>query len=351
MRTPATPAAGKPVFAVPSSPVRPRTGNPVTTVSPWANGHAPVLSSLAAAPVALPTRTSTASQTVPETATATLQASDLPGRNPYAPEFVPRAALTGQGLPEEEEVFFDAVEEQRAPVQNTSAVPVLAPTCSASTFQARVDANASFIRQTCRWLDAKVRSGVRCLIAAAAVLVTGSEATRDQLMSEHVDVFGGAAAAQAAHLMPLPMRGPLMETRLKPDAVPSTCLVPRKVPFALEKATQEELAAMANSGLIKRVSEPTPWCSPFLVVLKPKGGVRPVVDYKALNKYVVRPVHPFLAARAAVESIPKSSRFFATLDAAKGYWQIKLSDEASRLTTFLTPYGRYKYTRAPMGLS
>ena len=71
---------------------------------------------------------------------------------------------------------------------------------------------------------------------------------------------------------------------------------------------------MAESGLIKCVTRPTPWCSPFLVVLKPKGGVRPVVDYKGLNQFVVRPVHPFLAAPAAVESIPKSSRYFATLD-------------------------------------
>ena len=142
-----------------------------------------------------------------------------------------------------------------------------------------------------------------------------------------------------------------MDIRLRPGAIPTTCLVPRKVPFALEEATKAELAAMAISVLIHKVSEPTKWCSSFLVVLKPKGGIRPVVGYKGLNKYVVRPIHPFLSARAAVESIPKTSRFFATLDAVKGYWQIRLSDEASRLTTFLTPYGRYRYTRAPMGLS
>ena len=75
-----------------------------------------------------------------------------------------------------------------------------------------------------------------------------------------------------------------MQVHLKPDAVPSACLVPRKIPYALEEATRAELAAMARSGLIKRVTWPTPWCSPFLVVLKPKGGVRPVVEYKALNQ-------------------------------------------------------------------
>ena len=49
-----------------------------------------------------------------------------------------------------------------------------------------------------------------------------------------------------------------MEVHLKPDAVPSACLVPRKVPYALEDVTRADLAAMAESGLIKCVTKPTP---------------------------------------------------------------------------------------------
>ena len=39
------------------------------------------------------------------------------------------------------------------------------------------------------------------------------------------------------------------------------------------------------------------------------------------------------------------------LDAVKGYWQVPLDEKSQNLTTFITPYGRYKFLRAPMGLT
>ena len=39
------------------------------------------------------------------------------------------------------------------------------------------------------------------------------------------------------------------------------------------------------------------------------------------------------------------------MDAPHGYFQLPLDNEASRLTTFLLPLGRYRYLSAPMGLS
>ena len=86
----------------------------------------------------------------------------------------------------------------------------------------------------------------------------------------------------------------------------------------------------------------------------PKGDgkrVGLVTDYTRLNKFVVRPVHPFPSVSDIVQPIPASSTCFAKLDATHGYFQIPLSEEASRLTTFLLPSGRYRYLRAPMGLS
>ena len=249
---------------------------------------------------------------------------------PVAANLPGQASLPVQPLAQPEPVEGTRPTAAGLPVQST-------PSCG----------RGNFVERTARWISGRAQAVALLFVAAATTLAN----KRDQFVQQFEDVFGGADAASKDHLMPPPMKGPPMQVHLKPEAVPSTCLVPRKVPYALEEATRAELAAMVDSGLIKRVTQPTPWCSPFLVVLKPKGGIRPVVDYKALNKYVVRPIHPFLAARAAVESIPKSSRYFATLDATKGYWQIRLTDEASLLTTFLTPYGRFRYTRAPMGLS
>ena len=47
----------------------------------------------------------------------------------------------------------------------------------------------------------------------------------------------------------------------------------------------------------------------------------------------------------------KGSKVFTTLDANMGYYQLKLTEESSFLTTFNTPNGRYRYLRMPMGIS
>ena len=45
------------------------------------------------------------------------------------------------------------------------------------------------------------------------------------------------------------------------------------------------------------------------------------------------------------------AKFFTKLDAKSGYWQLKLKDSSSYLTTFNTPFGRYRFTRLPFGIN
>ena len=42
---------------------------------------------------------------------------------------------------------------------------------------------------------------------------------------------------------------------------------------------------------------------------------------------------------------------FSTLDARSGFWQIKLVHESSLLTTFSTPFGRFRFLRMPFGIT
>ena len=105
-------------------------------------------------------------------------------------------------------------------------------------------------------------------------------------------------------------------------------------------------------GIIIPCDEPTEWCSPAFFVPKGDGKrVCLVTDYTMLNCFVVRPVHPFPSVADIIQSIPASAACFAKLDATHGYFQIPLDEEASKLTTFILPSGRYRYLRAPMGLS
>ena len=143
-----------------------------------------------------------------------------------------------------------------------------------------------------------------------------------------------------------------MKIFLKENAVPYRVSAPRPIPLRFQEPANSEIARHIKSGIIIPCDKPTDWCSPAFFVPKGDGKrVRLVTDYTRLNKFVVRPVHPFPSASDIVQSIPASSTCFAKLDATHGYFQIPLSDEASKLTTFLLPSGRYCYLRAPISLS
>ncbi len=51
--------------------------------------------------------------------------------------------------------------------------------------------------------------------------------------------------------------------------------------------------------------------------------------------------------------LPKlaKSTVFSSLDAESGFWQIPLEEHSARLTTFITPQGRYCFKRLPFGIT
>ena len=44
------------------------------------------------------------------------------------------------------------------------------------------------------------------------------------------------------------------------------------------------------------------------------------------------------------------AKWFSKLDASSGFWQMKLDEESSKLCTFNTPEGRYRFLRLPYGI-
>ena len=135
------------------------------------------------------------------------------------------------------------------------------------------------------------------------------------------------------------------------DVLPLNVATARAVPRAYEEESKAVTEMLLEKNVITEVSTPTAWCSPGFFVPKPggKGRTRLVVDYKELNKCILRPVHPFPCTNDILQSIPSSAKFFCVMDAVNGYYQIELDESSSFLTTFLLPSGRYRFLRAPQG--
>ena len=111
-----------------------------------------------------------------------------------------------------------------------------------------------------------------------------------------------------------------------------------------------ELDKMVADKIVTPVTEPTAWVSSVLVVPKKDGSVRICLDPKDLNTAIKRSHYP-LPTVEDVTSRLTNAKVFSVLDAKSGFWQVKLTENASYLTTFSTPFGRFRWLRMPFGIS
>ena len=107
---------------------------------------------------------------------------------------------------------------------------------------------------------------------------------------------------------------------------------------------------MCNQGIIVAVDQPTDWVNAMVVVEKKNTDkLRICIDPRPLNKAIKRE-HYHLPTIEEITTRLSGAKYFSTLDARSGFWQIPLDEESSYLTTFGTPFGRYRYTRMPFGI-
>ena len=107
---------------------------------------------------------------------------------------------------------------------------------------------------------------------------------------------------------------------------------------------------MCKLGVITKIHDPTPWVSSITYARKKSGAIRICLDPKDLNKAIRRP-HYTSRTLDEVNHLLCNAQIFSKLDARSGYWAVSLSEKSSRLTTFNTHIGRYRFLRLPFGLS
>lgn len=87
---------------------------------------------------------------------------------------------------------------------------------------------------------------------------------------------------------------------------------------------------------------------PALLVDKPNGSYRLVVDYRKLNAKCRKIEYPMPNIDTCLEAL-KGSKYYFSGDLAQGYHQLELAPKERRKTVFVTPDRKLRYTRLPMG--
>ena len=166
------------------------------------------------------------------------------------------------------------------------------------------------------------------------------KAAENSVARDYIDIFTGIGHVKRYSYT----------IQVKKDSTTYAATAPRRVPYPLLDKVKAELQRMVESGVIEEVTEPTAWVSPMVPVPKKNGSVRICVDLTRLNHSVQREQFQLPTADQLFASL-HGAKYFSTLDAASGFYQIPLSEDCSSLTTFISPFGRYRFKRLPFGIT
>lgn len=147
-----------------------------------------------------------------------------------------------------------------------------------------------------------------------------------------------------------PVKSRPVKICLNDDYQPYSLNTARRVPIPLMNKVKNELERLKENNIIQEINEPTDWCAGMVPAQKKNGGIRICADFKKLNKSVKRERYQIPTIEDVLHKL-KDATVFSKLDATSGFHQLQLDTESAKLTTFITPFGRFFYRRLPFGIS
>ncbi|GKB14954.1 putative reverse transcriptase domain-containing protein [Tanacetum coccineum] len=94
----------------------------------------------------------------------------------------------------------------------------------------------------------------------------------------------------------------------------------------------------------------SPWGAPVLFVKKKNGSFRMCIDYRELNKLIVKNCYPLLRTDNLFDQLQGLS-VYSKIDMRSGYHQLRIKEEYIPITAFRTRYGHFEFQVMPFGLT
>ena len=122
---------------------------------------------------------------------------------------------------------------------------------------------------------------------------------------------------------------------------------PYRIPDKLKEGVRAEVEKLVEMGIV--VPSRSPWASPIVPVPKRDGSVRVCIDYRKLNEIKIADPYYMATLDEILERVG-DSMVMSKLDLSKGFYQVEVEPGSRGKTAFVSPYGKYEFTRMPFGL-
>ncbi|XP_055918634.1 uncharacterized protein LOC129950737 [Eupeodes corollae] len=112
---------------------------------------------------------------------------------------------------------------------------------------------------------------------------------------------------------------------------------PRRLPFAHKIELNKILDDLLSRNVIRESN--SPFASPIVLAKKKTGELRLCVDYRELNKITIKDNFPLPIIEDILDGL-RNKRYFTLLDLKNGFQHVKMADDSTKLTSFVTPSGQ-----------
>lgn len=123
---------------------------------------------------------------------------------------------------------------------------------------------------------------------------------------------------------------------------------PRRLPIAERGIVEQQVDEWLKNGIIEE-SE-SEYSSPVVLVRKRDGTPRLCVDYRRVNKVIVKDRFPLPLIEDQLDRL-QNAKVFSTIDLKNGFFHVDVDETSRKYTSFVTHNGQYQFKKVPFGLS
>ncbi|GFU84844.1 retrovirus-related Pol polyprotein from transposon 297 [Trichonephila clavipes] len=122
---------------------------------------------------------------------------------------------------------------------------------------------------------------------------------------------------------------------------------PRRFSYAEKSEITNQIQKWLDNKVIRLSS--SDYTSPIVLVKKKNGPTGLCVDYRKLNRKIIKDQFPLPLIEDVIDKL-HSAKIFTTLDLKNGFFHVPIDESSKKYTAFITDQGLFEFNFAPFGL-